>query len=390
MQWNMEKIIILICSVYLGVRLLQEGFRFLKSQYVQDYLLLKRARQYKNNTEVYHYHLFHLAQKFMNEQKVVKAGKNLSMILADNPDYPLANYLMGVVFFHQNEIEQALVHLEREREHLPNHPLVYFFLSRCMNQIGRFEEALRALERSLELNPYYYSSYLVGLEIFQHLSLDPQVEWNFLHQAEVHRCLIQPVWLRMAELEKSFLPVERQAERACFYTELDENWQETNRIKEQTMQAINEKHFYRAENLIIEGLRINPHDNQLYQIYDQILNLQKKYAAALTFFEAEQQRINPNPLEASLRLTDYLVYNREYNRALEIMLDLYATYPNAQFLHYPLCILYNWLDQSTKALEHLAKAIYFDPSIKKLAVNNPELQNLREREEFQQLMNPKL
>lgn len=386
MQWNLENIIILICSVYLGVRFIQEGFRFVKSHYVQDYLLLKQARQYKADPEVYHYHLFHLAQKFMNEQKVDKAGKNLSTILAEDPDYPLANYLMGVVFFQKNALEQARIHLEREREHIPEHPLVHFFLSRCWSQAGRFQEALQALERSIELNPYYYSSYLVGLEIFQHLHLDPQVEWAFFHQAEEHQCLIKPIWMRMAELEKTFLPTEEQAERNRFYAELDEKWQETNQIKEQIMSAITEKRLYRAENLTSEGLRINPHDNQLYQIYDQILTIQKKYSTALTFFEDQQQRINPNPLEATLRLTDYLVYNHEYDRALEMMLGVYETYSNAKFLHYPLCILYNWVNQPAKALEHLAQAVYFDRGIKQLAMNNPELQNLREQEEFQRLV----
>lgn len=386
MEWNLENIIILICGVYIGIRLFQEGFGFVKSQYVQDYLLLKQARQYKEDPEVYRYHLFHLTQKFMNEQKVVKARKNLEIILDQDPDYPLANYLMGVVLFQQNDLEQARLHLEYERNHLPDHPLVHFFLSRCLSQQGHYVEAFQALEHSVALNPYYYSSYLVGLEVFQHLQADPEAEWAFFRQAEVHHCLVKPVWLRMAELEKSFLSSEEQARRQRFYTELDQQWQEADQIKERVVQAVNEKHLYRAETLISECLRLNPHDNQLYQIYDQILNLQKKHSAALAFFEEHRQRINPNPLEATLRLTDYLVYNREFGRALEIMLQIYARYSNAKFLHYPLCILYNWLDRPADALEHLARAVHFDPAIKKLAMNNPELQNLRAREEFRRLM----
>lgn len=385
MQLNLDNLIIALCTAYIIVRGVQELYRFARKTYLQEYFPLKQASQYKENKEVYHYHLFHFAQKMINEQKAKKAAKYLRIILAENPDYQLAHYLLGVLCFQKKQYEEARAHFLHETRLTPEHPLVYFFLSKCQCELGAYAEAMQALEQSVAINHYYYPSYLLAMEIFFHLKTDPETEWNFFHQAEDAQCLIRPIWLHMAELEKSFMTPDALAGRVGFYESLEEAWQESSELKQRVLGALTQQQVFQAENLLIEGLRRNPHDNHLYQMYDQLLIMQKKYPAALSFYEQQLQRINPNPLEATLRLTDYLVFNKEYQRALAIMLDIFDKYSYAKFLHYPLCLLYNWLNEPQQALQHLKKAIYFDQSVRKLAVSNPELRNLQDEEEFRQL-----
>ena len=386
MQLNLDTSIIALCSAYLAIRGGQELFRFSKKVYLENYFPLKQASQYKNNQEVYLYHLFHFAQKLLNEHKSKKAAKYLRMILDKNPEFQLANYLYGVICFENKQFAEANDYLTREARLTPEHPLVYFFLSKCQCKLNQYAEALATLEKSVALNPYYYPSYLLAMEIFHNLKTDPKTEWAFFHQSEKAQSLVKPIWMHMSELEKSFLDAETITQRDELYAKLDEAWLTSTQLKERTIGALNEKQVFQAENLLLEGLRLNPHDNQLYQIYDQLLVLQKKFPEALSFYEQHMKRINPTPLEAILRLTDYLVFNRQYERAQAIMLDIFQKYPYAKFLHYPLSILCNWLNQPEEAIYHLEQGIYYDSSVKKLAQQNPDLQNLQQWEKFRNLL----
>lgn len=383
---NLETAILALSASYLIVRGSQRIYQFAKGKYIQDYLPLKRALQYRKNKEVYRYHLFHYAQKLINEQKYKKAKRYIRKILKENPDYQLANYLMGIALYHEDQFTQAKEYFQREITLSPDHPMVYFFLSKCHCHLEEWDIALEMMEQSIEINPYHYSCYFVAIQIFSHLHVDPRKEWEFFRQAEESNCLVKPIWEHMTQLEATFLSKDEQLERLQMYEGLNEAWQESTKIKEKIMQSLADKQLFQAENLAIEGLRLNPNDNQLYQLYDQILIIQKKFSVALEFYQHQLKRINPNPLEADLRLTDYLVYNKEYKQALDVMLDIYHRYSNAKFLHYPLCILYNWLNQPMEALNHLAQAIYFDKGVKNLAKKNPELKNLREQEKFKSLV----
>lgn len=383
---NLETAILALSTSYLIVRGSQLIFQFAKGKYYQNYLPLKRALQYRKNKEVYHYHLFHYSQKLINEKKFKKGKRSIQKILKENPDYQLANYLMGIALYHENQFLEAKEYFQKEISISPNHPMVYFFLSKCFCHLEEWETALKMMKKSIEINPYHYSCYLVAIEIFAHLKINPREEWEFFRLAEKSNCLVKPVWEHMTRLETAFLSQEEQQERLEIYKKLDEAWQESTKIKEKIVHAMAGKQLFQAENLAIEGLQLNPNDNQLYQLYDQILITQKKFSVALDFYQNQLKRINPNPLEASLRLSDYLVYNQKYKQALDVMLEIFHHYSNAKFLHYPLCILYNWLNQPMEALNHLAQAIYFDKGVKDLAKKNPELKNLREEEQFKSLV----
>lgn len=226
----------------------------------------------------------------------------------------------------------------------------------------------------------------MAIDIFSRLPIDPEKEWEFFQQTEKHQCLIHPIWKHMAKLEESFLPSVVREKRHGYYTTLEENWQKSTKLKEESIAALARNRLHLAANLILEGLQINPHDNQLYQLYDQILLTQKKYPDALDFFQKEHLRINLNPLEAQLKLVDYFVINKRYQEALQNLVVLQQKHQHAKFLHYPLCVLYNRLGESKKALDHLAQAIYFDQRVKELARKNPELANLQKEAEFRELI----
>lgn len=383
---SIEKVIIFISAAYLTIRGCQELYELLKKKYLQDYLPLKRAFRYKKNSEIFNYHLFNYAQKLINRQQITKSKRYLQIILRTNPTYQHANYLLGIANFHEQNFREAKKYLLKESANDAQHPLIFFFLSQTYYQLNSFECALTNIEKSLKLNPYHYAAYLLAIDIFAHLEIAPEKEWLFFQQTERHQCLTRPIWQHMVKLEENFLPHSEREKRQEFYATLKNDWQKSTSLKEQSMRALAEQKLYLAASLTLEGLQINPHDNQLYQLYDQILISQKKYSDALIFYQKEHLRINLNPLEANLRLVDYLVYNKRYQEALDNLLTLYQQNENAKFLHYPICVIYNWLGESEKALDQLAQAIYYDHRVKELAFKNPDLKNLQKQAKLRQLM----
>ncbi|MCK4258478.1 MAG: hypothetical protein KAX49_05840 [Halanaerobiales bacterium] len=386
MNFTIENIIIFLSASYITVRVSLEVYYIAKKKYIQDYLPLKKARKYRQNKEIYHYHLFHYSQKMINAQNFKRAEKYLNEILTENPDYPLANYMIGITLIEQKQFSKSKDHFQKEIEISPDHSLAYFFLSKSYTKLKDYIKALESLKRSLEINPYYYQGYLLGLEIFSHLKVEPKTELEFYQGALKFQCITSPIWIRIKELEETFLSPEEIIERKKFYDSLEENWQKAMKQKNKILRAIAEQRFFQAENLLIDTIRYNPHDNQLYLIYNQVLLTQKKFPQVLDFYVNHMQRINPDPFGSYLRLTDYLVYNKKHKEALEIMLEIFHKYPSTKFLHYPLSMLYNWLEQPEKVIHHLQKAIYFDKSVKELAKKNPDFEKLKVREDFKKLI----
>lgn len=85
--------------------------------------------------------------------------------LARNPDDATVRNNRGNLDYHAGDVEAALEHYEASRRLQPDEPHNLVNLGRVYLDLGRLEDARRALVRATELRPYSYSAWLHALRM---------------------------------------------------------------------------------------------------------------------------------------------------------------------------------------------------------------------------------
>ena len=79
--------------------------------------------------------------------------------LALDDSLPVAHMVMGLVYYHQKQYEQAIVEGEQAIALDPNHALAHMGLAEILSFAGRPEEAIGVVQRAMRLNPHYPANY---------------------------------------------------------------------------------------------------------------------------------------------------------------------------------------------------------------------------------------
>ena len=98
------------------------------------------------------------ANIFFLESKLIEAERGFDQVLALNPDYPLALYLLGAVYHEKGEYERAIHMYETALKYFPEKNKkdiadVYQNLGCSMWEIRRREDAIEAWKTCLKYNP---------------------------------------------------------------------------------------------------------------------------------------------------------------------------------------------------------------------------------------------
>lgn len=80
-----------------------------------------------------------------------------------NPNLPQVQWALGYVYLYRNEFDNAVAALDRAITLSPSYADGYAMLALIKNNLGQGEEAIRLLEKGMELNPYYSWDYLYNL-----------------------------------------------------------------------------------------------------------------------------------------------------------------------------------------------------------------------------------
>ncbi len=80
-----------------------------------------------------------------------------------NPDLPQLQWALGYVYMYREEFDNAMVALNRAISLSPSYADGYALLALLHNNLGQSEEAIRLIEKGMELNPYYSWDYLYNL-----------------------------------------------------------------------------------------------------------------------------------------------------------------------------------------------------------------------------------
>ncbi|HEX8337966.1 MAG TPA: tetratricopeptide repeat protein, partial [Pyrinomonadaceae bacterium] len=100
-----------------------------------------------------HYHLGLTYLLKDGSSGLADAAKELQAELAAHPEEFLANYYLGVIHSTEGRWGAAAGLLEKAARLQPDNPDPYFLLGQAYQNLGRYEQAIEALRKSIALNP---------------------------------------------------------------------------------------------------------------------------------------------------------------------------------------------------------------------------------------------
>jgi Tfp pilus assembly protein PilF len=99
----------------------------------------------------------------------LRQQKKIQKSLEINPDEPMANNNLGVIYLKQKNFKQAISYFEKELKINTNYDNALFNLGLAYYQIGEKEKALSFWKKTIAVNPYYLDAYknLVNLYLLE-------------------------------------------------------------------------------------------------------------------------------------------------------------------------------------------------------------------------------
>ncbi len=112
----------------------------------------------------------------------------VTTVLADDPDRPYANLLMGMLAGAEGQPEQALVYLRQAEQSKEGWPILHSQIGMMLLQLGGPADAARAFERAITLDPDLPHAHLglaqalMGLNEYQHAAESALAAVGLRHQ----------------------------------------------------------------------------------------------------------------------------------------------------------------------------------------------------------------
>jgi tetratricopeptide (TPR) repeat protein len=89
------------------------------------------------------------------------AEQNAQQAATMDPKLPLVHYLLGEFYLYKSNVQKAIEEFELEQKLNPGYAGTYDRLGDCYSRVGRYDEAERALQRSILLDPTATGPYIL-------------------------------------------------------------------------------------------------------------------------------------------------------------------------------------------------------------------------------------
>ena len=266
--------------------------------------------------------------------------------------YPEDPYLLsekGYILLELDEFQEALKILDKALEYEEDMGTIYNNRAVALNGLGRYEEAIDNTKKAIELEPeepeqyanmgnalFYLERYEEALTYYDlALDIDPQLDFALYGKGSAHYYL--------NEYEESIEAFESYLTYDPF--DLDTLWYFTN-------------------------------------IYEEL----EEYEKAIEYLDL----LVENGEEDIFNTLDYkgylLTIMERFDDAIEVYDNLIEHYPDEAYSYYGKGVALINVGKIDEGLDHLTKAISFDPSIADWAYDDPFLSDVTENEKFQKLV----
>jgi len=253
------------------------------------------------------------------ELKFDESIRNFQQVLDHNPQYAEVNFFLGVSYFGQNDLVQAIRSFEQELATARPHPRCRYYLALTLQSAGRVDEAIAQLDRAVEENPK---------------NLDALYQLARIHK----NASLQAIEKLKAQDPDSF--------------QLHALMGELHADEERYPEAIKEYEAALAKRPDATGIH--------YAVGVAYWAQHQMDAAKKEFTEALKE--SPNDAVTNLYLGDIAVHEEHFAEALKCLLVAQKGQPDIAQVHLLLGKSYHGLHQPEKAKEEFLTAIRLDPT----------------------------
>jgi tetratricopeptide (TPR) repeat protein len=115
-------------------------------------------------------------------KQMLQEMREMIRVKNESPDIELQPYPSGIIFFVNEDFEQAVAAFQRAIVLKPDFAFSHYYLGRSLRRMERYQESIAAFEQALELNPLHAPSfaYLGNVLIEENRFIEAE---NCFHQA---------------------------------------------------------------------------------------------------------------------------------------------------------------------------------------------------------------
>lgn len=253
------------------------------------------------------------------ELKFMESIESFKQVIARDAQYPEVNFFLGVSYFGENEINEAIRWFELELATPKPHPRCRYYLALALQAAGRIDESISQLNRSVAENPKDADALYQVARIYKNASLQA---------IERLKALDQDSFQLHALMGEVYADDERYAE------------------------AIKEYQAALAKRPDATGIHYAI--GVAYWVQHQLDAAKKEFMDAL--------KENPNDALTNLYLGDIAVHDQRFTEALGYLSVAERGQPNMPQLHVLLGKCYRGENEPEKAKNEFLAAIQADPT----------------------------
>lgn len=253
------------------------------------------------------------------ELKFMESIESFKQVIARDAQYPEVNFFLGVSYFGENEINEAIRWFELELATPKPHPRCRYYLALALQAAGRIDESISQLNRSVAADPKDADALYQVARIYKNASLQA---------IERLKALDQDSFQLHALMGEVYADDERYAE------------------------AIKEYQAALAKRPDATGIHYAI--GVAYWVQHQLDAAKKEFMDAL--------KENPNDALTNLYLGDIAVHDQGFTEALGYLSVAERGQPNMPQLHVLLGKCYRGENEPEKAKNEFLAAIQADPT----------------------------
>ncbi len=275
--------------------------------------------------------------------------------IREDGQFSPAHFNLGYSYFLQKQFYNARLHFDKAAKTQANLPMLYIYLGRTLERLGKDDVAIREYLNANRINPNLYIPYIHLAMI--HLRLKQRKEaFGFLekmiakdpdYQYQLSRDLrfIDETFNYQSALDAILREKEITAEAAAalaalFYLTRD---------------------FKSSKEWILKALRLNPEASPAYTIQGYLFKREGDYDQASLSFQTALRYNFQNSLSHT-QLADLAIRLGRYQEAIEHCRSVLAFDPFSVIAYYTLGAAFTHLDRISDAVDSFNKALEYDPN----------------------------
>ncbi len=293
-----------------------------------------------------------------------------------------SHYAIGLLYFDIENYDEALASLKESIRLNPSFGEAYEALGKVYSKTGRHTDAAESYKKLMRLTPGDYIGYYnLGTSYYKAEEKEKAVE-AFKRAIELKPDSYKGYYNMAVALDE----LNRQEEAI-------EAFKKVIALKPDFVDAYNNlgiilstrDRCHEALDVYAEGLKRNPEEYSLYYNMGITLYDMGKFAEAAAAYKSALE-LKPNEHEINYHLGVTLMELKKYNEAVNAFKGALKAKPSDSEILYNLAVVYSLNKKADIAVDTLKRAVESDGALKEEAKSDRAFDNIRNREEFRELV----